>query len=103
MMRSTLSLAGVLLLCSGPVLAEEHAEMNAAERDLESARAHLQAAPHDYSGHRKDAVEAVNKAIHHIHEGLAAVEAKEKRVERKENRLERKDQRLEKRDERLKK
>ena len=102
MMRSTIPLLGALLLVAAPVRAEEHAEMNAAQHDLESARSHLQAAPRDYSGHRKAAVEAVNRALKDIHEGLNAVEAKEKRVERKETKAEHRVERLEKRDEGLK-
>jgi len=102
MMRWTLSMAGVLLLFTLPVRAEDHPEMDAAQQDLESARSHLQAAPHDYAGHRKSAVEAVNHALKDIKEGIATVDSKEKKVERKENKLERKDQKLQNRDEKLK-
>jgi septal ring factor EnvC (AmiA/AmiB activator) len=102
MMRWTLSMAGVLLLFTLPVCAEDHPEMDAAQHDLESARTHLQAAPHDYAGHRKSAVEAVNHALKDIKEGVAAVDSKEKKVERKENKLQNKEQKLEKRDEKLK-
>ena len=60
------------------------------------------AAPHDYAGHRKAAVEAVNRALKDVNEGLKAVAAKEKQVERKENKAENRLQRLEKKDQKLK-
>src|SRR5438445_647088 len=62
MMRSTIPLLGALLLVAAPVRAEDNPEMNAAQHDLESARSHLQAAPHDYAGHRKAAVKAVQES-----------------------------------------
>ena len=74
-----LALAAGLLLPAVPVAAEDHRQMRAAERDLQSARAHLQAAVRDFQGHRKAAVEHVNKALDEIHAGLTAVEATEKR------------------------
>jgi hypothetical protein len=86
---------GILALAV-TVRAQDDPEMNAAENDLKSAKSHLQAAPHDYAGHRKQAVEAVDHALNHVREGLAANQGKEKKVEKKEQRLERKDERLKK-------
>ena len=102
MIRSTIPLLGALLLVAAPVLAEDNPEMNAALHDLESAKSHLQAAPHDYSGHRKTAVEAVNRAMKDVNEGLKAVAAKEKKVENKEVKAEHKVERLQKKDQKLK-
>jgi hypothetical protein len=76
--------------------------MNAARHDLESARSHFRAAPHDYSVHRKAAVEAVNRRRRDVDEGPNAVEAKERRVELNGWKADHRVQRLAKRDERLK-
>jgi hypothetical protein len=102
MNRSPIPLLGALLLVAAPVLAEDNPEMNAALRDLRSAKSHLQAAPHDFSGHRKAALEAVNRAEKDVNEGLKAVAAKEKKVERKEAKAEHKVDKLQKRDQQLK-
>ncbi len=91
-----------LLLAAAPIRAEDHPEMRAAERDLQSARSHLQAAAHDYGGHRRAAIEHVGKALGEIHDGLATVSGKEKRVEHKEQRLEHRVEGLEKRDQQMK-
>jgi hypothetical protein len=102
MVRSMIPLLGALLLVAAPVRAEDNPEMNAAQHDLESARSHLQAAPHDYAGHRKAAVEAINRALKDVNEGLKAVAAKEKKVEHKETKAEHRVERLEQRDQQLK-
>lgn len=47
--------------------AEPHPEIMAAIHSLESAKAHLQAAAHDYHGHRKDAIAAIDAALHQLH------------------------------------
>ena len=94
-MRRMMLVLGILALAV-TVRAQDDPEMNAAENDLKSAKSHLQAAPHDYAGHRKQAVEAVDHALGHVREGLAANQAKEKKVEKKEQRLEKKDERLKK-------
>src|SRR5690349_11717446 len=95
-------MAAGLLFASSQVRADDHPEMRAAERDLQSARAHLQAASHDYGGHRRAAIEHVGKALGEIHDGLASVGGKEKNVEHKEQRLEKRLQGLEQRDEHMK-
>ena len=99
--RLPLIAAGVLALAI-PLRAEDHPEMRAAENDLRSAKQHLEAAAHDYGGHRKQAIESIDHALGHIREGLESVEGKEKKVEHKEQRLEHKEQKLERRDERMK-
>jgi hypothetical protein len=45
-------------------------EMLAAEQELKVARDHLQAAGPDYAGHRRAAMDAVDRALHEIHEGI---------------------------------
>ncbi len=47
--------------------AEPHPEINAAIRSLEHAKAHLQAAAHDFQGHRTDAIAAIDAALHQLH------------------------------------
>jgi len=85
-MRKLILVAATTLFVSGIVRAQEqHPDMTAAQHDLESAKSHLQAAGHDYSGHRKAAIEAVDRALKDVREGLASVEKKENKVEKKEN------------------
>ncbi|HTR67091.1 MAG TPA: hypothetical protein VMH85_15030 [Terriglobales bacterium] len=43
-----------------------HPEIRAALDALRDARAHLQAAAHDYHGHRADAIRATDEAIHQL-------------------------------------
>jgi hypothetical protein len=45
---------------------EQHPRIHAAIRELEAAKAELQKAPHDFGGHRADAVVAVDKAIEQL-------------------------------------
>lgn len=47
--------------------AEPHPEIQAAIRSLEHAKAHLQAAAHDFQGHRVDAIAAIDAALHQLH------------------------------------
>jgi hypothetical protein len=46
--------------------AEPHPRIRAAIRELEAAKVELQKAPHDFGGHRADAVAAVDKAIEQL-------------------------------------
>ena len=69
---------------------QDNPELVDAQHDLESAKSHLQAATHDYGGHRKNAVEHVNKALEQVKLGLNTAEHKEKKLEKKENKLEKK-------------
>lgn len=45
---------------------EAHPRIRAAIRQLEAAKKELQEAPHDFGGHRADAVQAVDKAIEQL-------------------------------------
>jgi hypothetical protein len=45
---------------------EQHPRIHAAIKELEEAKKELQAAPHDFGGHRADAVVAVDKAIEQL-------------------------------------
>ena len=65
----TLVLAPVVVTAPAVIAsnAEPHPEIAAAIRSLENAKAHLMAAAHDYHGHRKDAVAAIDAALHQLH------------------------------------
>ena len=69
----TLRLAVATAVLIGGVTAVRAAgdhEMLAAEQELKVARDHLQAAGPDYAGHRRAALDAVDRALHEIHEGI---------------------------------
>jgi hypothetical protein len=53
-----------------PQRSERHPEIRAAIRNLEEARGNLQAAAHDFGGHRVKALEHTNKAIEECREAL---------------------------------
>ena len=46
---------------------ERHPEIRAAQRDLASAKGHLQAAARDFGGHRAKAVEHLDQALRELH------------------------------------
>jgi cob(I)alamin adenosyltransferase len=79
---------GLVLVAVRPARAGDNPEMHQAQADLESARTHLQAAAHDYDGHRKRALELVNDALGQVRDGLATVEHRQKKVESKAARIE---------------
>jgi len=60
------ALAVMLVLATAPASSsrERHPEIRAALDALRSARAHLAAAAHDYHGHRAQAMQHVDAAIH---------------------------------------
>lgn len=49
---------------------EQHPHIRAALRELREARQELQTAAHDFGGHRKEALEAVDNAIKQLQEAL---------------------------------
>jgi hypothetical protein len=49
---------------------ERHPRIHAAIREVEAAKAELQKAPHDFGGHRADAVQAVDRAIEQLRVAL---------------------------------
>jgi len=51
--------------------ADDHADMRAALREVETARRHLEAAKHDYRGHRTTAVQELRQAEDEIKKGIA--------------------------------
>jgi len=85
-MKPAMFLAAVFL-ASVAYAADDHPEMDAAQNDLQSARSHLQAAAHDYAGHRKAAIEHVNKALAEIQQGLKTAGGKEQRLENKDQKI----------------
>jgi hypothetical protein len=62
MMRA-LGIVAALLLAAAVARAGEDPELRAAQRELKSARTHLEEAGRDYQGHRRKAVEYVDKAL----------------------------------------
>jgi len=52
------------------VLAADHPEMRAALQEVETARRHLEAAKHDYRGHRTTAVQELRQAEEEIKRGI---------------------------------
>lgn len=64
--------------------------MEEAKKDLQAAKTALQAAAHDYGGHRKQAIEAIDRALGHINQGLQVVTKKENKIEHKEQKAEKK-------------
>lgn len=49
---------------------EQHPHIRAALRELREARRELETAAHDFGGHRKEALEAVDNAIKQLQEAL---------------------------------
>jgi len=49
---------------------EAHPHIRAAIRELQEARHELETAAHDFGGHRKEAIEAVDNAIKQLREAL---------------------------------
>jgi hypothetical protein len=49
---------------------ERHPHIRAALRELREARRELQTADHDFGGHRKEAIEAVDVAIRQLEKAL---------------------------------
>ncbi len=49
---------------------EQHPHIRAALRELREARRELETAAHDFGGHRKEAIEAVDNAIKQLQEAL---------------------------------
>src|SRR5438034_6987766 len=102
MRRLALVVATGLVFAVGVARAQEHPQMEEAKKDLQAAKTSLQAADHDYGGHRKQAIEAIDRALGHINQGLATVAKKENKIEHKEQRAEKKGARAEKKVENLK-
>ena len=50
--------------------AEQHPHIRAALRELRESRRELETAAHDFGGHRKEAIEAVDNAIKQLQEAL---------------------------------
>ena len=55
-----------LVMSVGAPAAGRHPEIHAAMESLRNAKAHLNAAAHDYQGHRVDAIRAIDEAIHQL-------------------------------------
>lgn len=70
----TLAIGAALIgaFCFGKAYQEKHPHMNAAKTKLEEAKAQLQKAAHDYSGHRTKAVGFIDQALAEIAAGIAS-------------------------------
>ena len=102
-MRKTLwMLAASGLLAATVAGADSDTHIQDARKDLESARAHLKAADHDYGGHRKNALELLNRALDQVDEAAKLGGRHDARDEKKVQQLEHKQQKLENRIEKLK-
>ncbi|HLJ29302.1 MAG TPA: hypothetical protein VKY85_21525 [Candidatus Angelobacter sp.] len=55
---------------AAPAAAEPHPHIRAAIRELREARHELETAAHDFGGHKKEAIEAVDNAIKQLQEAL---------------------------------
>lgn len=97
-----LAVAAAVLLAAVPVLADDAAEMQAALSDLQSAHAHMKTAGHDYAGHRRQAMDLVQRAIAQVNEGIKAGEKNQAKDEKKATRLENKEKRIENKVQKLK-
>ena len=99
----TVAAATGLLLAAAPLRAqEEDADMKAARQDLQSAQGHLKAATHEYGGHRKNALELVNKAVGQVNQGLNVAERRDAKNEKKVQKLEKQQQGIEHKIDKLK-
>jgi hypothetical protein len=49
---------------------EGHPHIHAAVRELQEAKRELQTAAHDFGGHRKEAIEAIDNALKQLQEAL---------------------------------
>jgi hypothetical protein len=58
--------AMMLAMSAGAPAQGRHPEIFAAIESLQNAKAHLEAAAHDYSGHRVDAIKSIDEAIHQL-------------------------------------
>ena len=65
-----LALAILLLLLATAARATDDHELLAAQQELKIARDHLQAAGPEYAGHRRAAIDAVDRALQEIRQGL---------------------------------
>lgn len=66
-------LAGAAMLFAGQntrTERETHPRLAAAIAALKDARAYLEAAPHDFGGHKADAIRSTNQAIRDLNEAL---------------------------------
>jgi flagellar motility protein MotE (MotC chaperone) len=88
-------------LIAAPAARAGDAAMQSALQELQTAHRHLQQADKDYDGHRRAALERVEKAIDEVKQGLAVAgkrdDRKDQHLERRENQLERRDDRIDRR------
>ena len=72
--RTLTSLAGAALVAGmlgfgiGTIAAEQHPEINRAERALKNAKTDLEHAAHDFGGHRVTAIQFIDQALHELQE-----------------------------------
>ena len=66
----------LLVALAVPVLADEHEAMRAAQHELKLVKQRLKEAPKDYDGHRKAAIDYIDKALTEVRLGLAFVKTR---------------------------
>jgi len=84
MSTTAIALAIGVTLTASVSLADYDLELLAAQQELKLARRHLQAAPHSYEGHRRTALDSVNRAIQAIRDGLKLARAEREEPARSE-------------------
>ena len=69
-MTRFVAIAGLLLVAVAPARAAGDHELLAAQQELKLAKDHLQAAAPEYAGHRRTAIEYIDKALQEIRQGV---------------------------------
>ena len=77
-----------ILMAAGSVRAEEDAEIRAAQQSVHEAEGHLRSAPHDYGGHRKNALGHLERASNELQAALRTANQRDQKIEQKEKKLE---------------
>jgi hypothetical protein len=65
-----LATVALLLLAAATARAAGDHELLAAEQELKIAKDHLQAAPPEYEGHRREAIQAIDQALREIRQAI---------------------------------
>lgn len=94
-MKTALTLVAGLLLAA-PAFAGTIDDLQKAKEALQTARTNLREVPPELEGHRRDALENVNKALHHVNEALAIAHKNDRKDDKKADRLEKKSDKLDK-------
>ena len=94
MKTALLAAAAAVLLAAASLHAEDVDPLQAVRQDLQSARAHLKAAPHEYAGHRKQALDLVDRALAQVEQGIKVGDRRDVRDEKTVKHLEHRQEKL---------